>query len=160
MSFEQALIDVYKPVIYIPKEGPEKILREVLYEVHNDFVIFWYHWSYDDHMGHEDYEPVILFFKDNRLKAIGIRPHQSHKHYYTWLTEGLRPIIVFHSSWHAPYVFSNGILDPLYRAYTSPLFSQKIVDYNIVNHPVPEWFVRDGTSIPIHDFARQIVRSF
>src|ERR671922_115983 len=35
---------------------------------------------------------------------IRFNPHQSYKRYHQWTTEKSRPIVIFETSWHAPYI--------------------------------------------------------
>lgn len=150
------LVDLYRPIVYIPKESQRKMLIEVLYEVHDSYAMLWYHWPFDDHMGHEDYEPVILFFKNNYLRAIGIRPHQSNQYFERYLTERNRPVVVFESPWHCPHIITGGIADPFLRAYASSRFALRIEEYALVNKAVPEWFVKGGSGESIYEFAKRV----
>ena len=64
-----------KPAIWLPKETPERHLINVLFEIRPNYIIYWYHWPKDGYaiIGvHEDFEPVILIFKESHVVDIGI----------------------------------------------------------------------------------------
>ena len=63
----------FTPIVYLPREGADRQLVEVLADGHQDYVILWYHWPLDDYTGKEDYEPVrsrtrLLFMATSKVK--------------------------------------------------------------------------------------------
>src|SRR2546430_14858905 len=117
----QALLKMYLPIVHVPKESAGRKLIEVLFEVFPKYVVMWFHWPFDDYTGKADYEPAILFFRGNNLVALGIRPHKKYKHYIRWLTEGMRPVVMFESGWHAPVIGQGSVRGRV----TAPFSSSK-----------------------------------
>jgi len=115
--------------------------------------VLWYHWPHDDYTGKEDYEPVVLFYSQEGLVAIGIRPHERYKLTKRWLTEGPRPIVVFTTAWHGPIVFQGRAADAITPAFMHPSVSIRMADYDLKPGRPPIWFEKDGTDVSIHDFA-------
>lgn len=157
MSLSKSLVEKYKPVIYVPKEPKNAQLIDVLLEIFSTYAILWYHWPFDDYSGKEDYEPVILVFKNDLLIRIGIRPHEKHDYYNSWVTENGKPVIVFTTPWHGPNISRGGLKDSLSGAFAY-LVSDKIIDYELTNSKPPIWYIKDGTDIEIYDYAEQIAR--
>jgi len=154
----QKLVEKFKPVIYVPKESKEAQLVDVLCENFTKYSILWYHWPFDDYEKHEDYEPIILFFNNDILIAIGTRPHKRHEFYESWVAENGRPVIVFTTAWHGPNIPSGRIRDFLSNAFSSSLIAEKKIDYDLSKKSPPVWFVKDGTKTKIYDFADEVAK--
>ena len=152
------LLTRFKPIIYVPKEDPNCQLIDVLYEVYPNYIILWFHWPNDDYTGKEDYEPVILVFKDQQLVVIGIRPHNKYKHAVRWVAEGSRPIIVFATSWHGPIINHGRVRDALAVGFSLSMVSQRKDDYRLVAGAPQDWYVKADSSMPVYDFANKIAR--
>jgi hypothetical protein len=70
-----------KPRIFIP-EAPNNPLLEVLTEIHDGFLIFWYHWRFDGFIDEvEDYEPIMVILDDiaDRICYLGTRAHWRYR---------------------------------------------------------------------------------
>jgi hypothetical protein len=132
-------------------------LENVLYEIYRSYVVFWYHWPYDDYTGKPDYEPIVLVFQDDILAAIGIRPHQSYKRYHQWTTEKSRPIVIFETSWHAPYIPQLSMRNVIRPFFMTRFSSIKIENYEIKGSKPPGWYIKDGARISVYDFAEHIL---
>lgn len=107
MVISNNTIQSSKPIIYVFKESRDRSLKETLVESYIDYAVLWYHWPYDGHgptQSRDDYEPVILFFKDNDIYAIGTRPHRRHEFSTNLNRENNRPVIIFDSPWHGPII--------------------------------------------------------
>ena len=81
MAVTQALVERFKPIVYVPKETDDAKIIEVLYEIFENYAVLWYHWPYDDYENREDYEPIILVFRNDLLVRIGTRPHKKYRKY-------------------------------------------------------------------------------
>lgn len=90
-----------KPKIFIPIEDD---LIEVLVEEYEDFCIYWFHWPRDGVYLEQDYEPIIVIFKDDKIACAITRRHweyQDHK-----ASDGLVVPLeaIFDGMFHPPYV--------------------------------------------------------
>jgi hypothetical protein len=149
-------VELFKPIIYVPREPKEDLLSEVLIEPADEYSILWYRWPHDDYTGKEDYEPVVLFHPQAMLEAIGIRPHEKYKVAKRWLSEGVRPIVVFVTAWHGPIIYQGRAGDALTGAFMHPSISIRMDAYDTRVGRPPEWYVKDGTEISVYDFAAEI----
>jgi len=145
-------VEKTKPIIYVPRELPSCRLIDVLYEVKNDIAIFWHHWPYDGLPDKEDYEPVILAYRNNVLYGVGIRPHEKLVKSYDWSMEDNRIVIVFTTPWHGPIIYNEK--DHLTKIAMK--ISSRIENYQISPGTPPNWYIKDGTKISIYDYGFSI----
>lgn len=154
------VINKTKPVIYVQKESPwlgqSRELIEVLYEVHSDYVIFWYHWPLDDYTFKEDYEPVILIVLNAQIVDIGIRPHNRYKHSSFFVREDGRPIIIFATAWHRAHIF-NG--ERILRQYIESQSFKRIADYDVVCGRPPTYYIKARSNRTVHEYAEELILS-
>ena len=45
MAVTQALVERFKPIVYVPKETDDAKIIEVLYEIFENYAVLWYHWQ-------------------------------------------------------------------------------------------------------------------
>ena len=155
MAVPLELIQTFKPIVYLPKEGKQRRLVDILYESDNKYAILWFHWPFDDYTNKSDYEPVVLVYRDNLLHRIGIRPHQRYLSYRSWKTEGSRPIVVFHTAWHAPMIQGTN-WGTLVGLYSTVERSNRLDNYTLKKGRPPEWYNKNGAKKGIYSFANEI----
>jgi hypothetical protein len=155
MSISFDLIQRFKPIVYVPKEGRARKLVDILYETSDLYAVLWFHWPYDDYTGKRDYEPVVLVFRNDRLHKIGIRPHERYLSYNRWQAEESRPIVVFHTAWHAPMV-KGTLRGTLVSFYSKIERSTRLDKYNIKKGRPPTWYNKNGTDKEVYSFADEI----
>ena len=158
MTVTLALLSQHKPIIHIPREGPSRELIDVTYELREKYAILWYHWPFDDYSGRADYEPVILFFDGAELKGIGIRPHTQYKQTESWQEVDNRPVIQFFLPWHGPIILKGGVVDPILGRLKWSRTSKRVQDYPISEGSPPDWFISDGTDLPVYEYANSVAR--
>lgn len=157
MSTTDPLLERIKPIIYIPRE-PQS-LQNVLYEKFDNYYVLWFHWPSDgiislDSLGltHEDYEPIILVVKDEKLVAIGIRPGNKYEYSLRWSLEDNRPVIVFWTPWHHPIIFNGeGILESMKK-----VGSERRSEYAVTVGKPPDWFLNADSGKSVYDYADEV----
>lgn len=148
-----------KPVIWIPKERPERSLQDVKFEATANYFVFWFHWPKDGYAVtniHEDYEPVILIMKGEEIIDIGVRPHNSYRHSRKWLDNHGRPVIIFRTAWHEAVIFSG---QPSARFFASPRVSNLLVNYTLEEGAPPEWFIRADSGQSVYSYALELSKA-
>jgi hypothetical protein len=150
------LVKEIKPAVWVPRERPDRRLKDVLFEVRGDYVVFWYHWPKDGYAItniHEDYEPVILVVKNNRAVEIGVRPHNAYRHSNEWLEHRGRPIIIFRTAWHESVIY-NG--QPSAAFFANSRFSTFLETYPITQGIPPPWFTKADSNISVYDYSEAL----
>jgi len=100
--------DVYKytPNGYVyPSDKPDKIVAH--YTVHGSYRVFeyWYHWPYDGYEKRDDWEPVVVYVKDNSVHAVAFRIHYNWRVIYSPpVEEDTHVRITFGYLWHTPTI--------------------------------------------------------
>ena len=156
MAVVDYLLERYKPIIYIPKEKQSRALIDVIYEKFDRCYILWYHWPHDGYFtGHEDYEPIILFFTDQKLELIAIRPHNKYRNSKTWLTEQGKPIIIFTDPWHGSSIDMG---QPIFSLIKKSPTMKKLSDYPLDKGKPPEWFWAADSGESIYDHIQSIIK--
>lgn len=159
MVISNVAIQNSKPIIYVFKESRDRGLKETLVESFSDYIVLWYHWPYDGHgptQRDDDYEPVILIFRDENVYAMGVRPHKRHDFSTNLDREHNRPIVIFDSPWHGPIIKTPSSFGNLICSFLNPRFFVKVEEYDLINKRPPKWFVKNDTNKAIYDYADEI----
>lgn len=74
-------------------------------EEYETFEIFWYHWPKDGFAPEEDYEPVIILYKDgNKICCIITRRHWDYRTVGSEDGLVIPPQVLFDGIFHPPFV--------------------------------------------------------
>jgi hypothetical protein len=83
---------------------PERIVVEVREHQKMHFLTYWYFWSYDRFPSdHEDWEPVTLVYKEDKLARVDARIHDALIS-YTPQIDNTRPKVHFYRIGHTPII--------------------------------------------------------
>jgi len=102
--FTVASIEQFTPKAYVaPDDQPIKIIVKPTYHGSLRVFEFWYLWPYDGWVKKEDWEPVIVYVKDDHVYAVAFRIH------YNWrvsfdppIVNGTHVRIAFAYRYHTP----------------------------------------------------------
>lgn len=102
--FTVADVENFIPRGYVKEDDvPKKILvhGEMLRDL--KVIEFWYYWDYDGWKKKDDYEPVIVYVKGERVYALATRIHYNWKVTFNPLiADGNHVLITFLYRWHTP----------------------------------------------------------